>query len=83
MSQPVPYKNILFNRLFDLKEVLETDDYADFGFFREVFLPYPFEIREKAKRFPPCPLNRKASKNDFFEYLTSNKPKKTIDLMIN
>ena len=42
-----------------VEELLNTPDDGDIGFFIEVDLNYPDNIKEKTKRFPFCPENKK------------------------
>ena len=61
MIQPLPYDetemwhgdpDLYMNWL---EEILKTPDYSDFGYFVEVNLRYPDNIKEKTKKFPFCP----------------------------
>ena len=64
MSQPLPYDEIgmwhghpdLYMK--KLEEILETSNDSDFGYFLEVDLGYPGNIKEKTKIFPNCPENK-------------------------
>ena len=38
-----------------LEEMLNTPDDSDIGYFVEVDLKYPDDIKEKTKNFPYCP----------------------------
>ena len=38
-----------------LEEILNTPHDSDFGYFVEVDLRYPVNIKEKTKNFPFCP----------------------------
>ena len=63
MSQMLPYDEIEMwhgdpdNYWNCLYEILNTPDDADIGYFVEVDLKYPDDIKEKAKNFPFCPEN--------------------------
>ena len=65
MSQMLPYDEIeMWNGDPDkywnwLDEVLNTPGDADLGYFVEVDLKYPGDIKEKTKNFPFCPENKK------------------------
>ena len=40
MSQPLPYKHRRFSSQVSLKEIIETDDYAETGYFEEIDTKY-------------------------------------------
>ena len=42
-----------------LEEILITPDDSEIGYFIEVHLKYPDNIKEKTKHFPFCPENKK------------------------
>ena len=72
MSQPLPYENIKFETdNICLEEKLNTSDDNDIGYFLEVDLEYPYNIRQKTRYFPFCPENKTVSKNDFGPYMKS------------
>ena len=73
MSQYLPYKDIRFKNDVNIVETLETDDCAETGYFVEVDLHYPNELKEKSKNFRLYPVNQKANINDFSEYMKSIK----------
>ena len=65
MSQMLPYDEIetwhghpdlYMNKL---EEILNTPDESDTGYFLEIDLKYPDNIKEKTKHFPFCPENKK------------------------
>ena len=71
-SQPLPYDEIKFEtENVCLEEILNTPDDNDKGYFLEVDLEYPHNIRQKTKHFPFCPENKTVSKNDFGPYMKS------------
>ena len=72
MSQPLPYDNNKFEtENVCLEEILNTPDDNDIGYFLEVDLEYPYNIRQKTKHFPFCSENKTVSKNDFGPYMKS------------
>ena len=76
MSQPLPYDNIKFEtQNLCLEEILNTPDENVIGYFLEVDLEYPYNIRQKTKHFPFVPENKTVSKNDFDPYMKSIMPK--------
>ena len=70
MSQSLPYDDINFEteNVF-LEEILNTPGDSDIGYFLEVDLEYPYNIRQKIKYFPFCPENKTVSKDDFEPYM--------------
>ena len=82
MIQPLPYDEIevwhgdpdLYMNWFE--EILNTPDDSDFGYFVEVNLRYPDNIKEKIKNFPFCPENKIIHKdnNNDNEYMKQTKP---------
>ena len=83
MSQPLPYDEIEI-RYGDpglymkwLEEILNTPDDSDIGYFIEVDLRYPDNIK-KTKNFPVCPENKIIHKDKYNdnEYMKQIKPKK-------
>ena len=65
MSQPLPYDEIKFDKNGKLEDTLNTPDNSDIGFFIEVDLTYPDNIKEKAKNFPIAPGNKKINPDNF------------------
>ena len=59
MSQPLPYDEIKFDKKVKLKDILDTPDDSDTGNFIQVDLTYPDIIKEKTKKFPFAPENKK------------------------
>ena len=59
MSQYLPYDEIKFNNTVKLEDILNTPDDSDIGYFIELDLTYPNDIKEKTKNFPFAPLNKK------------------------
>ena len=80
MSQMLPYDEIeMWHRHPDkywnwLDEILNTPDDSYIGYFLEVDLRYPDNIKEKTKNFPFCPENKKIDPNKYNEYMNSIKP---------
>ena len=70
MSQSLPYDDIKFEtENICLEEILNTPDDSDIGYFLEVDLEYPYNIRQKTKYFPFCPEKKTVSKDDFEPYM--------------
>ena len=65
MSQMLPYdENEMWHGHPDLymnwlEEILNPPDDSGIGYFLEVYLRYPDDIKEKTKQIPFCPENKK------------------------
>ena len=59
MSQPLLYDEIKFGQSVKLEVILNTPDDIDIGYFIEVNLKYPDNIKEKTKNFPFAPVKKK------------------------
>ena len=73
MSQYLPYDDIKFDGDVKLEDILDTPDDSEVGYFVEVDLKYPEEIREKTKNFPFCPDNKFSPQDKFTEYMKKMK----------
>ena len=58
MSQSLPYEDLKFDPSTDIETILSTPDDSEIGYFVEVDLKYPDEIKDKTKNFPFCPENK-------------------------
>ena len=67
MCQSLPYDEIKFNNDIKLEDILNTSDDSEYGYFIEVDLKYPDEIKEKTKYFPFAPENKLAPQDKFTE----------------
>ena len=80
MSQMLPYDEIEMwhghpDKYWNwLNEILNTLDDSEIGYFLEVDLKYPDDIKQKTKYFPFCPENKKIDPNKYNEYMKSIKP---------
>ena len=74
MSQYLPYDEIKFDNTVKLEDILNTLDDSDIGYFIEVDLTYPNNIKEKTKNFPFAPMNKKINPDDFCDYMKEIKP---------
>ena len=80
MSQMLPYDEIemwhghpdLYMNWLD--EILNTPDDSDIGYFVEVDLKYPDNIKEKTKNFPFAPENKIIDKDKYNDYMNKMKP---------
>ena len=77
MSQFLPYDEIEMwhghpDKYWNwLDEILNTPDDSEIGFFLEVDLKYPDDIKQKTKYFPFCPENKKINPNKYNDYMNS------------
>ena len=79
MSQSLPYDDIKFEtENVCIEEILNTPDDSDIGYFLEVDLEYPYNIRDKTRHFPFCPEKKIISKDDFSPYMKSIMPKNYV-----
>ena len=79
MSQPLPYKNIKFDKEITIDQVLETSDESETGYYIECDLHFPEELHDKFKEFPPCPENLEPNVEWFSDF--QNELCKTLDLI--
>ena len=82
MSQFLPYDEIEMwhghpDKYWNwLEEILNTPDDSEIGYFLEVDLKYPDNIKQKTKYFPFCPENKKINPDKYNEYMNSIKTRK-------
>ena len=74
MSQMLLYDGINFDRNVKLKDILNTLDDSDIGYFNEDDLSYPDNIKEKTENFPFAPVNKKHNPDDFSVYMKKISP---------
>ena len=74
MSQYLPYDEIKFDNTVKLEDILNCPDGSDIGYFVEVDLKYPDNIKEKTKNFPFAPMNKKINPDKFSDYMKEIKP---------
>ena len=74
MSQFLAYDEIKFEKDICLEEMLNTSNDNEIGYFLEVDLKNPDNIKQKTKYFPFCPENKKINPNKYNEYMKSIKP---------
>ena len=80
MSQLLPYDEIemwhgdpnKYWRWLDIN--INTPDDSEIGYFLEVDLKYPDNIKQKTKYFPFCPENKKINPKKFNKYMDKIKP---------
>ena len=69
MSETLPYDEIKFDNNVELEDILNTPDDSDIGYFIEVDLKYPENIKEKTKHFPFALVNIKIIPDDISDYM--------------
>ena len=76
----LPYDEIKYDNSVKLEDILNTPDDSDVGYFVEVDLKYPDNIKEKTKNFPFCPENKIIHKDEYNdnEYMKQIKPENYI-----
>ena len=80
LSQLLPYDEIEMWHghpdlyMNSLEEILNTSDDNEIGYFLEVDLKYTDNIKEKTKKFPFCPENKKIKTNKYNDYMNKIKP---------
>ena len=74
MSQMIPYVEIKFDWNVILEDILNTPVDSDIGYFMEVDLTYPDNIKKKTKNFPFDPENKKINPDNFSDYMKEIKP---------
>ena len=70
MSQLLFYDEIKIDKNVKLEDILNTPDDSDIGYFIEVRLTYPGDIKEKMKSFPFAPENKVSPKIKYNEYMS-------------
>ena len=78
MSQSLPYQDLKFDPSTDIETILSTPDDSEIGYFVEVDLKYPDEIKDKTKNFLFCPENKFSPTDNFTDYMNLNKPESYV-----
>ena len=74
MSESLPFDEIKFEKDICLNDILNAPDDSDIGYFIEVDLKYPDNIKQKTKNFPFAPENKKINPDSFNDYMKKIKP---------
>ena len=74
MSESLPYDEIKLDNNIELEGLINTSDDSDIGYFIEVDLKYPDNIKEKTKNFPFAPMNKKINPINFNNYMKKITP---------
>ena len=73
MSEYLPFDEIKFDRNVNLEDILKTPEDNAFGYFIEVDLKYPDNLKNK-KNFPFAPVKKKINPDIFSDYVKTIKP---------
>ena len=74
MSESLPYDEIKLDNNVNLEDIINTRDYSDIGYFVEVDIKYPDNIKQKTKNFPFAPEIKKINPDTFNDYMKEIKP---------
>ena len=74
MSQFLPYDEIKFDDTVKLEDIISTPDDNDIGYFVEVDLKYPDNIKQTTKNFPFASVNKKINPDNYNHYMKEIKP---------
>ena len=74
MSQMIPYDEINFDKTPKIEDLLKSKHESDIGYFVEVDLSYPDNIKQETKNFPFAPENKKTNPDNFSDYIKKIKP---------
>ena len=74
MSQPLPFDELKFDNNVKLEDILNTPDDGNIGYFIEVDLTYPNNIKEETNNFPFAPVNKNITPDKFSDYMKEIKP---------
>ena len=64
-SQPLAYDELQFDKNGKLEDIRNTPDDSDIGYFVEIDLTYPDNIKKKTKNIPFAPENEKRNSDNF------------------
>ena len=74
MSEYLPYDEFKFHRYVNLEDIINIPDDSGIGYFVEVDLKYPDNIKDKTKNFAFAPENKKNNPDSFNDYMKETKP---------
>ena len=74
MSECLPYDETKFDGIVKFEEFLNTPHDSDIGYFVQIDLIYPDNIKQKTKNFPFAPVDKKTNPDDFSDYLNKILP---------
>ena len=78
MSQSLPYEDLKFESNIDIESILSNPDDSEIGYFVEVDLKYPDEIKDKTKNFPFCLENKFSPTDKYTDHMNMNKPESYV-----
>ena len=73
MNEYRPFDEIKFDRNVKLEDILINPDDSIIGYFIDVDLTYPDNVKEKTKNFPFAPENKKINPDEFSDHMEENK----------
>ena len=74
MSESLAYDEIKTDKNVKLEEILNTPDDSDIGYFIEVDLKCPKNLKEKTKNLPFAPVNKTINPDDFSDCMETIQP---------
>ena len=74
MGEYLLYDENKFDNNVKLENISNSPDDSDIGYFVEVDLIYPDNIKEKTKHFPFASVNRKINPYNFSDFMKEIKP---------
>ena len=74
MSESLLHDKVKLDNNVNLEDILNTSDDSDIGYFVEVDIKSPDNIKQKTKNFPFAPENKKINPNTFNDYTKEIKP---------
>ena len=74
MSHLIAYDEIKFDRNVTLEDTKYTPDDRDIGYFGEVELKCPDEIKHRTKKLPFAPENKFSTQDKFTKNMNEMKP---------
>ena len=72
--ESLAYGEIKVDKNVEIEDILNTSDVSNVGFFVEVDLKYPDELKEKTKNFSFAPENRRIDSDNSIPYMKEYKP---------
>ena len=72
--ESLAYDEIKVDKNVEIEYILNTSDVSNVGFFVEVDLKYPDELKEKTKNFSFAPENKRIDSDNSIPYMKEYKP---------
>ena len=74
MTEYLPYDEIKFDKIVKVEDILNIPDDSNIGYFIEVDLKYPNNMKYKTQKLPFAPGYKKINPGDFSEKMKKVKP---------